>query len=49
MCNYKVTTSTAKREVKISKRISQLSGRFTVPAGMDYKNEKADILAEKFE
>ena len=45
--SHKVTTSTAKREVKISKRIGQLSGRFTVPAGMDYKNEKADILAEK--
>lgn len=47
--NHKTTDSTAKREVKISKRISQLSGRFSVPANMDYKDEKAEMLAERFE
>jgi len=47
--SHRATTSTAKREIMITDRIRQLSGRFSVPVGFDYKNEKADILAEKYE
>lgn len=47
--NHRTEISVAKREITISNHISQLSGRFKVPADMDYKKSKADMLAEKYE
>ncbi|MBR5633777.1 MAG: hypothetical protein IKW78_01155 [Prevotella sp.] len=36
------------RKVKISGRIRRMSGRFTVPANIDYKTLKTDSLEEKY-
>jgi hypothetical protein len=36
------------RKVKISSRIRQMSGRFSVPSDIDYKALKADMLEEKY-
>ena len=36
------------RKVKISNHIRRMSGRFTVPANIDYKALKTDSLEEKY-
>lgn len=40
--------SVTPRKVKITDRIRRMSGRFSVPADMDYKTLKADMLEEKY-
>ena len=46
--NRKNVSSTAPRRVRISNRIRQMSGRFTVPADVDFKTLKADMLTDKY-
>ena len=40
--------ATAPRKVKISNRIRQMSGRFDVPADIDVKTLKTDVLTDKY-
>lgn len=42
------TSAIAPRKVRISSRIRQMSGRFSVPADVDVKALKADMLTDKY-
>ena len=42
------TNTIAPRKVKISNRIRQMSGRFDVPADIDVKTLKTDVLTDKY-
>ena len=42
------TSATPARKVRITNRIRSLSGRFTVPTDVEYKDIKSDALEEKY-
>ncbi len=47
--NRGTVNNTASRKVRITKRIRQMSGRFVVPADVDYKDLKADALMKDYQ
>ncbi len=46
--NHQELLSASPRKVKISNRIRQMSGRFSVPSDIDLKSLKAEMLEEKY-
>ena len=46
--NHQELLSAGPRKVKISNRIRQMSGRFSVPSDIDLKALKAEMLEEKY-